>query len=165
MKPNLSILLVAAALVLAGASAKAQSLSQYVVATAGNEMLTPDLAFSYTIGEPCVTTWLSQTPIITEGFQQNTVTITSVTETPFARNISVYPNPFTATFTVDFNSRSTKPLLLVTDAIGKTVDAYIQYQDDHIMVDMQNMPSGVYVLTVLQQNETVATYQVIKTNL
>ena len=165
MKPNMSFLLLAAAWWLCNAPAtKAQSISQQVVGPAGNEMLTPNLAFSYTIGEPCVTAWLSQSPIVTEGFQQNTVTITSVSETTAAASLFVYPNPFDQSFVVEYNAALTNPLLVITDALGRTVRTDVQKNDSFAVVNMQNMPSGVYMLNVLQRDETIAVYRVVKTN-
>ena len=164
MKPKLPFLLMAAAWWLCSASfARAQSLSQQVVGAAGNEMLTPNLAFSYTIGEPCVTAWLTQNPIVTEGFQQNTVTITSVNET-HAAQLNVYPNPFDESFVVEFNAALANPLLLITDALGRTVHTDVQRNASFAVVNMRNMPSGVYMLNVLQHGESLAVYRVVKTN-
>jgi hypothetical protein len=156
---------VLAALLFAAHTTKAQSLSQTVVATAGNEMLTPDLAFSYTIGEPCVLYYLNTTPIVTEGFQQNTMLISGLGETPASTNLSVFPNPFGQSFTLSFNGLVDAYEFVITDALGRIVNVLTNCTGSSCIVDMNGLPSGVYLLTVLRNGEQAGAYRVVKTSL
>src|SRR4029079_4389116 len=108
------------------------------------------------IGEACVNYYLSTNPIVTEGFQQNNVVLTSIIETPLTSSIKVYPNPFTNSFTVEFKNDLVEPSLKVTDALGRNVSIQPNIINSKSIIDMQNMPSGIYMLTVLQRDETVA---------
>src|SRR5688572_17719014 len=83
----------------------AQSVSQEVIGTAGNEMLSPNVTLSYTIGEPAIGYWNTGGYILTEGFQQNEVIITAINKTTEAVDINVFPNPFSNSFTVQFNNK------------------------------------------------------------
>jgi len=146
-------------------TAHAQSISQDVVGTAGNEMLTPNITLSYTIGEPAVNYWPTGGVVLTEGFQQNEVLITGISETPEAVNVNVYPNPFSTSFTVELN-RDNGYAFTITDALGRHVNANtVDVANDKTTVDMQNMASGIYFLSVVRNHQPVAVYRVIKSSL
>jgi hypothetical protein len=143
-------------------SANAQSVSSEVLAAAGNDMLTPNVTLSYTIGEVAVNYWNTGGSILTEGFQQNEVIITSISETAAAVNVNVFPNPFANSFNVDFNDHGDYALV-VTDALGRTVQAEENLKGiDRYTVDMQNLAAGLYYLSLTNNHQPVAVYRLVK---
>ena len=144
-------------------SVNAQSISSEVIGTAGNDMLSPDVALSYTIGEPAVNYWNVGGKFLTEGFQQNEVIITSISESNEAVNLNVYPNPFATSFNVDFNSGSDYALV-VSDGLGRIVKSETDLTGiDRYTMDMKNMAAGIYYLNVLDKlHQPVAVYKLVK---
>jgi hypothetical protein len=85
-------------------NSNSQSLTPYVITTAGKYVVNGGASLSYTIGEPIVQTLYSSKNILTQGFQQPIDTLALwqdssqaaindiYSETPFS--VEVYPNPF-----------------------------------------------------------------------
>ena len=75
------------------AAAQGQSLDQQVIGSSGLQYVTVSARVAFTIGEPLTATLTGQDGIITQGFHQGTLTVTSVREELAATALSVHPNP------------------------------------------------------------------------
>lgn len=90
----------ALSLLLFSAVVNAQSLDQQVIGSSGRQYVTASARVAFTIGEPLTATLTGQDGIITQGFHQGTITVTSVREELAAAALSVHPNPAVDVLTV-----------------------------------------------------------------
>jgi hypothetical protein len=61
--------------------------------------------------------------------------------------VSVFPNPTTGSFTLQFESKPASPVKIVmTDVIGKVVDRF-ETIDKSIVIDRSDLVAGIYYLT------------------
>jgi hypothetical protein len=87
-------------LLLLTAAVNAQSLDRQVVGSSGLQYVTASASVAFTIGEPLTATLTGQDGIITQGFHQGNLTVTSVREELAAAALSVHPNPAVDVLTV-----------------------------------------------------------------
>ena len=72
----------------------AQSISPEVVATSGEHFQNGTSQLSWTLGEVMIDTYSAGGTIVTQGFHQTQLTVTSIDESnPFSLNVNVFPNP------------------------------------------------------------------------
>ncbi|HRW63740.1 MAG TPA: T9SS type A sorting domain-containing protein [Bacteroidales bacterium] len=87
------ILLIIIALIIGGV-AYSQTISSYVVASAGESAENGNISISWTLGEVAVETLESSSITLTQGFQQGYFEITSIDESITGNiTLKVYPNP------------------------------------------------------------------------
>jgi len=68
--------------------------SQEVVSSAGETQTIPGIEISWTIGEPVIETVSSGSSVLTQGFHQTKLTVTTIDELLFSDlELKVYPNP------------------------------------------------------------------------
>jgi len=72
-----------------------QQLTPETIATSGDYFSNSYGSLSWTIGESLTKTFTSSASILTQGFQQPTANLTTVTEINDESQFSVYPNPCT----------------------------------------------------------------------
>ncbi|HIA37094.1 MAG TPA: T9SS type A sorting domain-containing protein, partial [Flavobacteriales bacterium] len=59
--------------------------------------------------------------------------------------LKIYPNPFTTSTTIAFGNANAEPyLLLVYNMLGNTVRAIPGITESKVVIDRENLPSGVY---------------------
>lgn len=139
--------------------AKAQFLTPSIVSTTGDYYANATGSLSYTIGEPIIETYSGGSNILTQGFQQTDysfVGVQNVTKSDI--QISVYPNPFASTFTLN-NMANVQLFAQITDMTGKVI-----YQRNLVpgnnMINPGNLADAIYLLTVT--DNTGAKVQTIK---
>lgn len=77
-------------------------------------------------------------------------------------NVNVFPNPTDGIFTVMLNGMAASKIK-VTNIIGNTVfSSLISEEDNSIRIDIQNLPSGVYIVNIEQQNGEQIVKKIIK---
>jgi hypothetical protein len=78
--------------------------------------------------------------------------ITSIQNSELKHNTKVYPIPTNQELNIDFNSNDNKDIKVV-NSLGQTV-LHTTSKETTIKLDLANLPKGVYVLTITNQNET-----------
>ncbi len=108
--------------VVAGLIASAQSISPEVIATAGDHYEAGNVQLSWTIGEPIIETVSAGNNIITQGFHQTELTITSVEENNLSNlDVSVYPNPTSDRVVVSIPDNENDMVAELYDMKGKLI--------------------------------------------
>lgn len=79
----------------------------------------------------------------------------------FISNVQVYPNPAVneanLTFTSPINNQLTYQLRDLAGRLIKTIALPINQGENHLPIDLSNMPNGVYMLQLNQSNQTIQT--------
>jgi hypothetical protein len=117
---------------------------------------------SWTLGET-VTNTFSQTSMLTQGFHQPDLLITSLSESPAALILDIYPNP-----TMDFLNLNLKNTTGIRSLELFAIDGQLVYScrtlNSFEKVDMSEYQSGTYLLTVRDEHSAVNTFRIIKSN-
>ena len=137
---------------------KAQQLDRQVIATAGNSNATS----SFTIGEVLVS---SSNLEVTAGFQQPHFIAEPVTSIKdITRDLQVFPVPTKDIVTIkgyDFQEQTTTVTLYTLE--GKQAKIEIERLQNEMKLDLRNLPSGSYYLTLTDNTKlTIAKYKIIK---
>ena len=80
----------------------------------------------------------------------------SVADYAFQQSIAIYPNPSTTNFTIDLGYDSLEQVVLYNDLGQKLKVVYSKE------VDVSNLNSGVYYLTITSESGKKATKKVVK---
>ena len=153
MKNYLLIILVLTASVLV----KAQQLE--VIATSGDFYKNSSGSLSWTLGEVAIETLSETNFILTQGFQQSKLTVTSVNELPgLDFTISVFPNPASDFLTVKFEKydRLTSLMYHLYDINGKLL-LLKQPEGIETTISLSNFNPSIYILKVIQTKDRGAT--------
>jgi hypothetical protein len=130
----------------------AQSLERSVIGTAGNSTE----ALSWTIGEPVVQTVANGTNMLTQGFHQGDLTVTTlIEEQAVDYSVSVHPNPVNTQLTIETDK--TDIPYQVMDVNGKVLKTGT-IERNTVTINFTGMPKGTYFL----QLDNMETHKIIK---
>ena len=136
-----------------------QNLSPELISTAGNTHSNNVAVIDYSIGEIVVETF-QDNAILTQGFHQDDIRITSIND--YAKNdlINVYPNPTSSFLNIDFPKKINSRIQLM-DINGKLIrEDFIENKQTQSF-DVSSLAQGSYFLNILIDNNT-STYQIQK---
>jgi len=82
-------------------------------------------------------------------------------------SIQNYPNPFTATTTIEYSLDQESPVSLkifnISGQLVKTIDNNLQSTGKHkVTVDLSNMNTGIYIYVIKTKNSTAAKRMILK---
>ncbi len=121
-----------------------------VISASGKTATQGGLTFSYTVGEPVITTLIGNTRIVTQGFHQPELCKAVSTSNPAleAWNIEVFPNPTASHLTIRYTENGGRALhATVYNLFGQVIiDDYILNRPEGVSLDCSNWQSGVYIL-------------------
>ena len=137
--------------------------AQELIATSGNYSETTIGSLSWSIGEPIIENAFNSEVILTQGFNQSTITVTTINETAgLEMNISVYPNPTIDYLSIEANTDQQKEFQInLYDLSGKLI-LQKDFFTEKETINMQEFQSGIYILKICTNNTNIKTYKVIK---
>lgn len=153
------IVVAVAAWMAPNAATHAQSLDQQVIGSSGQQYVTASARVAFTIGEPLTATLTGQDGIITQGFHQGTITVTSVREELPAATLSVFPNPAIDRLIVTSSADGALWHLHTLD--GKAV-MHGTLQQGSNQIDVSELAQATYMLTVVARDRKTNAYRIIK---
>lgn len=129
-----------------------QSVSPYVISSAGGQSTVGAVQLNSNPGELAVTTLSAGGLLFTQGFLQPEIYTVSVPEeNPIA--VSVFPNPFAASFTILLNGMHEGYVVQLTDLSGKViVSQNISPGVQSTFMDVPVLASGYYFLQLTPLN-------------
>ena len=140
---------------------QSQEISRSVKGTSGGSYASGGNSMDFVIGEPVTANYANASYILTQGFIQGNMIITSV-EPEANVDIQVWPNPVGSSLHVQYDaSRLQTPVLTVYDSNGRVLEKK-QAMSDQLTMDFSAYQSGVYVLEITDGSERVKTIQLIK---
>lgn len=80
-----------------------------------------------------------------------------------ANQLSIYPNPFNAFSTIQFNHSLYNAELNIYNIYGQIIKTINRISGNEIKIDRDNLPSGIYFVCVTQDNKTISTEKLIIT--
>lgn len=102
-----------------------QSVTPEVISTAGTSFTDGTNSIEWTLGEPATSTLEPGTTIVTQGFHQPTIIVTTVENAVLISNVSVFPNPTYDFLNIQFNSTQKNTIIELYSFEGKLIEKYI----------------------------------------
>jgi hypothetical protein len=140
-------------LIFTGATtAAAQNVSPTVISSSGGSGSADGTFLSWTTGELMVQTYSADTLMLTQGFQQGEITVTTTASElqGLSRDVRVYPNPVQNRLNVDFQGVVDKTarvkLLNLNGKVFLTKE--ITNTSNTTRINLNGTPSGTYILEV-----------------
>ncbi len=143
---------------------QAQSISSSVSSNTGDYKVMPGYSLQYTLGEPSVQTYNSGQKVLTEGFQQNTLTINAIDEQSANSGIRIFPNPAATTLFIAFEKFSPETQITLFDMMGRVIMVSNKKVENHTLrLDINSLSQGSYIIQVMDNyNKKQYNYTVIK---
>ncbi len=137
--------------------------AQEVVSSGGETQSASGYEISWTIGEPVIETFTGGSNILSQGFHQSKLTVTSLTEilNPDIK-LKVFPNPTNDFVLIQFNELIENSGYTLYNLTGKVLESKL-ITSNETKLDLRNYASGQYILK-LTKNSTkpVQTFKIIK---
>jgi hypothetical protein len=119
-------------------------------------------SISWSLGEVVTQTLKAGDYIITQGFQQSKLTLTSVFERPgYISLVNAYPNPTSDFIYLDVDGEVKDLSFAVYDMNGKLL-ASGKFEENPTRVSFANFGSGIYFVRITKGNLEVNTLKVVK---
>jgi len=135
--------------------------SQEVVSASGSYFENTNGSLSWTIGEIMIETYSESSNIITQGFQQSRLTITSVFKLPFSNiEISIAPNPTTNFVKIKISDTENMCFQLF-DYNGKLIKQE-NFITEETKISFSSFAYAAYFLKIIKNNTIIRTFQIIK---
>lgn len=132
--------------------------------TTGGEATGAGGTASYSVGQVVYTTATGTNGSVAQGVQQpfEISVTTGVNETSINLEISVYPNPTTNFLSLKVKSEKLESLTYqLIDLQGKVIENK-KVNSTTSTIKMEELPKAVYFLNVVNNNQVVKTFKVIK---
>ena len=141
----------------------AQSVTPELVSSSGGHYEGSSYQLDWSIGEVAVETYTGTTYTLSQGFHQNTYTVTAVKKLKFDNvEITAYPNPTSDFITIKNSDKLQKDLTVeVADIQGK-IYLIEKYTSDKKKVNFAKFSAGMYFLNVKLKGTTIKSFKIIK---
>lgn len=137
--------------------------AQQVTASAGAEHKNANGSVTFTLGELVIAALQGGGTQLTQGFHQNNiqVTVTAVFD-PIFSSVKVFPNPTAERVFIHLgNSSLNGSTYRLHDLNGRQLSAG-NIRGKQATIEVASYVPGIYVLTILKDEKTMITYQIIK---
>lgn len=141
-----------------------QTASPELISSSGNSFNNATYQLDWSIGECITATHTAGDYVITQGFHHDSYIITLVEDLATDINITVYPNPTTDLITIKTeNSRfeEGKGEVFLININGKVL-LQEKINETEKQLNFSVYTSGVYFLTVKQENQVIKNFKIIK---
>ena len=147
------------------AGAQSQTITQQLISSSGDEFKNNTYQLVWSIGETVTETFSANNQMLTEGFHQSNYIISAINQmSDLEFEINLFPNPTTNLIQLKIQNDKLENLhFVISDLSGKMI-----LSENLIIVNQQiNLTkylSGIYILSVYNQNQLLKTFKIIKTN-
>lgn len=138
-------------------------ISEQVISASGGNGNNENLSIEWTVGEPVISTLLNESMIVTQGFHQPVLEVTPLkTPTELLFTIEAYPNPTQDLIWIKLDDNEIEGLqFLLHDVYGKSL-VKNPFNSNTESVNMSAFPAGVYFLKIIQSDQEIKTFRIIK---
>lgn len=141
-------------------NASAQSLEHHTIAVAGSDSETSEFQYQYTLGQAIQGVKSISNGYLTEGFHQPALVVTNVKDYSSEIDFKIYPNPTAHHVVVEtsgneylsYRLQATNALVIQTGKLS----------DNNTIIEMETIPAGIYLLTIIQNTHILSTAKIIK---
>lgn len=137
--------------------------AQEVIASSGNHFQNEYFSISWTLGETVIETYSSADMIVTQGFQQPVIVVSTMTEEPGLEfQVTAYPNPTSAHVNISTELWEGENLMYrVYDMQGRFVIRN-KLLGSQTRVAFDDLQPGTYFLKITRDEKPVKTFKIMK---
>jgi len=140
-----------------------QVYAQQATTASGGDASGSGGSVAYSVGQIVYTTYTGSNGSVAQGVQQpyEISIITGLLETDIKLNLSAYPNPTTNYLMLQIDNYDKAISYQLYDIGGKLLESNTVVANS-TTIKMEQMPTGTYLLKVIQNNKEVKTFKIIK---
>lgn len=143
-----------------------QSIEPTILSNAGFQYQDDNIQFEGTLGEPLIFSLQENDVLLSQGFHQNEIIITSIDEAnTFQTSISIFPNPSSDRIYLEFDKESLSSMQAkLFDRSGKLlIDMELEGLKLQHQINITDLTPGIYTLNIFDtEQHKNAAYQVTK---
>ncbi len=143
-----------------------QSVQSQVVGSAGDFFQTNEAQMAFTLGEVVTETFNSGELILTQGFHQTNLMVTSLEDLAAEFQLRVFPNPTVDFLSIDALQSPESFNLELLDTSGRPL--FLQRnmsQGATHQINLSNYPPGIYLLRLrTEDRKNIQTFKIVKLN-
>lgn len=142
----------------------AQSVSPQVISTSGTSYNNGTSQLDWTLGERVTSTYNAGSDIMTQGFHQPNLIITSLNDPETDYSVNIFPNPSTELINLKF--KNLKDILTVElfSADGKLLLSKQTDMAAELQFNMLEYSPGIYLLSIKNKESEIKSYRIVKSN-
>jgi len=145
-------------------SANAQTTSPQLVSSAGESFKNTSYQLDWSIGELQTETYTAGSQMLTQGFHQNSYTVSTAVEQVkgLQFEITAFPNPTTDFISLKVESSKTESLqYTITDLSGRVLQTN-KLLENNQQINFSGYAVGTYFITISQNSKLVKSFKIIK---
>lgn len=143
----------------------AQSLSPEVITSSGTSFDNGSSILDWTLGEPVTATFTAANTILTQGFNQPNLVVTSVDNELATYSVTLSPNPTVDLLQLDIQNKLNEVLFIDLFTIeGKLIRSQQINSTTHLQIDMSSYTTGSYQLSIKNNSGKIKTFRIVKSN-
>lgn len=137
--------------------------AQEVIASSGNYFQNENGTISWTLGEPVIETYSSADIILTQGFQQPVLMVSTFVEGPdLDFHLTAFPNPTSAHVNISTDALQGESLMYrVYDVQGRFISSN-RLVGTQTRVAFDDFQPGTYFIRITRDEKPVKTFKIIK---
>lgn len=140
-----------------------------VIASGGEESVTPNLQVAWTVGEVAINYSENPNLIVSEGFEQAEISDVGIIEDEFNGVITVYPNPVSDQLFYDIQSEEevelTGALIGESGRVVMEIPSFKVSGEHTGHIEMSDLPSGKWILRFYSTEDSLThSFSIIKVN-
>jgi hypothetical protein len=138
--------------------------AQEVLTTAGDSYTNANGSVSYTIGEPVIETFTGGNNILTQGFQQTNLLVTSIDEFPgLDYEISAFPNPAAEFVKLKIGKENIAGMQYMLYDLNGNLLIKNTLEGTETEIPFIYLSPAEYILKVSDNNKEVKSFKIVKT--
>ena len=142
---------------------EAQSLSPEVISPAGNCFVNGTKQIDWTLGQTATFTLSDGTHILTQGFHQHNLTVTTVDNFDSNYEFNIFPNPTADIIQIQSQKAHNENYTIELYTLeGKLLTSKSSDHNTLSQIDMENYDNGTYLLKIKNKDSALKTYQIVK---
>jgi len=140
----------------------AQELNPSVISSGGETFTASGISLDFVIGEIATESYTEQGVLLTQGFLQgieetSTINVRSIN----VDDIDVYPNPSSDLVHIVYSGKDTPLSIEILNTQGCLINS-IQFTDSFVEANVEQFPSGLYIIKIIFSNHNFVTKRIIK---
>jgi hypothetical protein len=139
------------------------SYGQELVSTSSGDCANTTYQLSWSIGEPISETFAQSNKIVTQGFQQSKLIITSIkTVSGFNYSVGVFPNPTVDVINLKIDKGDFSKIKCVIYNLNGDLVINQSFNSTGLQVNLEKFPSATYIMRIFENNNEIQTFKIVK---
>lgn len=157
-------LLLTCVLLSSSISALCQNLDQEVIACSGKSSVNQNFQITWTLGEAITNTINSENCILSQGFHQSNLIVSSIGMNDFpGLSVSIFPNPTREIVTIQLKSADENSRIIELIDMSGRVCLFEKSSHQEIKINLLNYKKGLYFLRIHDSNgKHLGSFKIVK---